>query len=124
MAERFVVHHHKTGRAHYDLRITQDSLLRCWSLLREPPQKNGDLTLAIERESFDARAADCTRFEEEAFGIGNVYVWDKGDISLTDASASRLVLEFRGLRLSGRYELRLMRWYPGNRWLFQKVLQS
>jgi bifunctional non-homologous end joining protein LigD len=121
MVQRFVVHRHKTGKPHYDLRFLHNDVLRCWSLLREPPRDRGKKTLAIERESFEAGAVDCTRFDEAAFGVGNVYTWDKGHVSVADASAVRLILDFDGGKLSGRYELKRMRWYPGNRWLLQKV---
>ncbi len=121
MMTLYVVHRHKTGKPHYDLRLVQDKVLRSWSLLREPPGKSGEKRLAIERESFEAQAADCTRFEEEAFGVGNVYAWDRGEVEILDASGGQLLLNFAGSRLSGRYELRRMRWYPGNRWLMKKI---
>jgi DNA ligase D-like protein (predicted 3'-phosphoesterase) len=124
MMSRFVVHRHKTGKPHYDLRLVLNDVLRSWSLLKELPHRNGEKRLAIERESFEAGAAACTRFEEEAFGVGNVYVWDKGEVEITDSSARQLLLKFQGTRLSGRYELRRMRWYPGNRWLMQKMDNS
>ncbi len=119
-ATRFVVHHHKTGRAHYDLRLIQNGLLRCWSLLREPPLKSGEKRLAIERESFAPDAVDCARFDEEAFGVGNVFAWDTGAVEIAQASGTRLLLNFAGGRLAGKYRLNRMRWYPGNRWLLQK----
>jgi bifunctional non-homologous end joining protein LigD len=121
MTGPFVVHRHKTGRPHFDLRLVHGGILRSWSLLRELPKKDGDKRLAIERESFEVRAVDCRRFEEEAFGEGNVYVWDKGEAQILEASAVRLMLELRGTRLSGRYQLNRMHWYPGNRWLLQKL---
>ncbi len=120
MADRYVVHHHQTGKSHYDLRISHDKVLRSWSLLREPPQKKGERRLAIERESFEAQAVNCTRFEEEAFGVGDVRIWDQGVVNLVDATSRRIVLELQGARLTGRYELKRMLWYPGNRWLLQK----
>ena len=121
MVTRFVIHHHKAGKPHYDLRVVQGDVLRSWSLLREPPRRKGERRLAVERESFDARAAGCTTFEEEAFGRGAVFVWDKGEVEIADASAKRLLLNFRGTRLTGQYELKRMRWYPGNRWLIQRI---
>jgi len=116
----FVVHRHKTGRSHFDLRLVQDNRLRSWSLLREPPRRKGEHRLAIERESFSPDALRSTRFEEEAFGEGRVSVWDEGEVEILAASARRLDLLFKGSHLSGRYELRRMRWYPGNRWLLKK----
>ena len=117
----FVVHHHKTGRPHFDLRLAHGGILRSWSLLREIPQRSGEKRLAIERERFEIQAAGCLRFEEDAFGEGKVYVWDKGEVDILEASALRLILELRGARLSGKYELKRMRWYPGNRWLLRKL---
>ncbi len=121
MGNRFVVHRHKTGKPHYDLRIVQNGVLRCWSLLREPPAKDGEQRLAIERESFDPGAADCRRFDEEAFGAGSVHTWDDGEVEIAEASARQLVLDFAGAKLSGRYVLKRMNWYPGNRWLIRKT---
>jgi bifunctional non-homologous end joining protein LigD len=118
---RFVVHRHKTGRPHYDLRFLHSNVLRCWSLLREPPQEKGKQMLAIERETFEAAAVDSTRFDEAAFGVGSVYTWDKGTVNVIDDSARLLLLDFDGEKLSGKYELKRMRWYPGNRWLLRKV---
>ena len=120
MVTRFVVHQHKAGRPHYDLRVMHNNVLRSWSLLKEPPCRNGEKRLAIERESFEAEAADCTIFEEEAFGVGNVYTWDKGNVDILGSSAKSIVFNFQGTKLSGLYELKRMRWYPGNRWLLQK----
>jgi len=116
----YVVHRHKTGRPHFDLRLIHDNRLRSWSLLREPPCRKGERKLAIERETFAAADLNCPVFREEAFGEGRVYVWDRGDVEISDVTAERLVLAFRGSKLSGIYELRHMRWYPGNRWLLSK----
>jgi len=121
MVSKFVVHRHRTGRTHFDLRLVQDEFLRCWSLLREPPATAGEARLAIERESFSAQDIGATRFNEEAFGEGRVQMWDQGEVDIAATSARQLDLIFRGTRLSGKYRLRRMRWYPGNRWLFEKT---
>ena len=121
MVSRFVVHHHKTGRPHFDLRLIQNDLLRCWSLLKEPPQVKGERRLAVERESFPPDALHASRFAEDAFGPGRVYTWDEGGVELESESPRLLVLTFMGQKLTGRYELRQMRWYPGNRWLLGKA---
>jgi hypothetical protein len=124
MASRFIVHRHSTGRAHFDLRVIEGERLRCWSLLREPPLAAGQSRLAIERESFGPEAIEAKRFEEQAFGLGNVRTWDEGTVQIAPVSPKHLVLVFGGGKLSGRYELRRMRWYPGNRWLLEKSASS
>jgi len=121
MASRFVVHHHKTGRSHFDLRIVQNGILRSWSLLKEPPRRNGDRRLAIERESFTPDSIEAAKFEEEAFGLGRVSPWDEGRVEFEFVSPRFMVLVFAGGKVSGKYEFRRMRWYPGNRWLLTKM---
>ena len=118
---RFVVHQHRTGRSHFDLRIVQNGRLRSWSLLKEPPSRPGERRLAIERESFSTDSIESKLFEEEAFGMGRVSSWDQGEVSFEAESARPLVLTFTGERVSGKYEFRRMRWYPGNRWLLTKL---
>jgi len=121
MISRFKVHRHKTGRPHFDLRLTEGDRLRTWSLLKEPPTSGGEKRLAVERETLDASDLDRSRFDEQAFGEGGVIVWDEGEVSVTLEGAHKLMLDFHGSRLSGKFEIRRMRWYPGNRWLLQKI---
>jgi DNA ligase D-like protein (predicted 3'-phosphoesterase) len=121
MVSDFVIHLHRTGRAHFDLRIVQDGVLRSWSLLKEPPSRNGERRLAIERESFPVDAISRNHIEEEAFGFGRVTVWDKGRVEITEAAAKRLVMSLAGGKISGKYEFRKMFWYPGNRWMLTKL---
>jgi bifunctional non-homologous end joining protein LigD len=115
-----VIHQHKTGRSHFDLRIVQEGILRSWSLLKEPPRRHGQRRLAIERESFPVQSIGSKNFEEEAFGRGRVAIWDEGDVEVRVASPKLIVLTFMGNRVSGKYELRRMLWYPGNHWLLTK----
>jgi len=118
---KFVVHRHKTGRIHFDLRVIQNEILRSWSLTKEPPFRLGERRLAIERESFAPDALTSGIFNEEAFGEGRVHTWDSGEVEIASATAREINLVFKGGKLSGRYRLRSMRWYPGNRWLFEKT---
>jgi len=118
---RFVIHRHKTGRVHYDLRFDESGTERSWSLLREPPLREREQRLAIEREGIPAEEATRKTVTEQAFGTGKVYSWDEGDASITRLTPDHLILEFRGNRIVGTYELRRMRWYPGNRWLLKKL---
>jgi len=120
MFSRFVIHQHKAGRPHYDLRVIQNGVLRSWSLLKEPPRRVGERRLAIERESYPAGSIDSNSFEEEAFGRGRVFIWDQGEVEVRILSPRNLALDFRGGKITGNYELRRMLWYPGNRWLLTK----
>jgi len=124
MNSRFIVHRHKTRRSHFDLRLVENDRLRCWSLLKEPPGRGGEQRLAIERESFRSEEINKLTFNEAAFGEGKVSTWDEGEVRIAAISPRQLVLVFKGKRLSGRYELDRMLWYPGNRWLFKKAVDA
>lgn len=124
MRSEYVVHQHRAGRSHFDLRIVQNGVLRSWSLLKEPPFRIGERRLAIERENFSAESIDSGYFEEEAFGRGRVSAWDSGEVEITAPSSKHLLLAFNGRRMSGKYEFRRMLWYPGNRWLLTKLRES
>jgi DNA ligase D-like protein (predicted 3'-phosphoesterase) len=116
----FLVQRHAAGRRHYDLRLVQDDQIRSWSLLKEPPSRKGERRLAVERESLSAEQISRPFIEEDAFGTGRARVWDSGEAIINLESHGRLVLLLTGSKMRGRYELRRMRWYPGNRWLMEK----
>jgi bifunctional non-homologous end joining protein LigD len=124
MVSRFVIHQHRAGRSHFDLRIVREGVLRSWSLLKEPPGRFGERRLAIERESFPAEAINSSSFEEQAFGQGRVSIWDQGEVEVKVLSPRHLAMVFRGGKMSGNYEFRRMLWYPGNRWLLTKLRLS
>jgi bifunctional non-homologous end joining protein LigD len=124
MLSDFVIHHHKTGRSHFDLRLTQEGILRSWSLLKEPPSRIGERRLAIERENFPVEALSRSHIEEEAFGFGRVTVWDRGKAEISASSPQLLVVSLAGSRILGRFEFRRMGWYPGNRWLMTKLQEE
>jgi hypothetical protein len=42
-------------------------------------------------------------------------------VEVSGTSPRQISLLFSGSRLAGPYELRRMRWYPGNRWLLAKL---
>lgn len=124
MVSEYVIHQHKAGRSHFDLRIILNGALRSWSLLKEPPCKDGEKRLAIERETFPAESIDYGYFEEEAFGRGRVIAWDEGTVEIKTKSPRHMTLVFAGKKLSGTYELRKMMWYPGNRWILAKLREK
>lgn len=121
MRSRFVVHRHKAGRPHFDLRLIGRDRIRSWSLLREPPCRRGESRLAIERESLSPEEMNRQIFSEDAFGEGKGVTWDEGDVCITQPDSKKLILVFMGRKLAGDYELSRTAWYPGNRWLLRKT---
>ena len=103
-----------------DLRLLKDGRFRSWSLLQDLPEKGGQRRLAIEREEVIPTEIFRSRFEEQAFGEGPARVWDEGAVEITEISSRHFALAFEGGKLIGKYRLRRMPWYPGNRWLLEK----
>jgi hypothetical protein len=101
--------------------MVENGVLRSWSLLREPPLRNGEKRLAIERENFPIESMNDRVFEESAFGQGRVFPWDAGEVEFKDVSPKLIIVSFSGMKISGPYEFRRMRWYPGNRWMLTKL---
>jgi bifunctional non-homologous end joining protein LigD len=120
MRSKFVLHQHRTGRRHFDLRLLQNDRFRSWSLLQDPPERGGQRRLAIEREEVASPEISRSRFEEQAFGAGPARVWDEGRVEITEITPCHLALVFEGTKLFGKYRLRRMPWYPGNHWLLEK----
>jgi bifunctional non-homologous end joining protein LigD len=117
---KFLVHRHATGRVHFDLHLIQNKVVRSWSLLKEPPLRTGKGRLAVERERLSVEEISRPILKEEAFGTGRARIWDRGEVTLRIVTPERLVMLFAGDKMKGRYQLRRMHWYPGNRWLLEK----
>jgi hypothetical protein len=117
----FLVHYHRTGRPHYDLRIRAGENYRTWSLLKTPLPDPGKSRLAVERERLPLHMLEGRTVVEEAFGSGLVDPWDAGEVDTKVVSPRFYELDFRGSRLQGRFEMRLTRWYPGNRWILKRL---
>ncbi len=120
MVLKFLIHRHKAGRPHYDLRLVEAEGIRSWSMLKDPPSRPGERRLAIEREVISAEAAAGKFILEEAFGTGRAFTWDEGEAEVLLLSPEKLILNLSGRRMTGKYELVRMKWYPGNRWLLKK----
>ena len=89
-------------------------------MLKEPPKHKNEKRLAIEREQLAQEEIDHPIITEEAFGTGRSRIWDHGEFTFAIISPDHLAMTFAGEKLRGRYDLRRMRWYPGNRWMLEK----
>ncbi len=110
---RFVVHRHRAGRLHYDLRLEIDGVLASWALPKGPSRDPGDRRFAARTEDHPIEYLD---FEgvipRGEYGAGDSICWDWGmfEPELTwDAGealrAGELKLRLRGEKLAGRFTL-------------------
>ena len=118
----FVVHKHDARRLHYDLRLEMDGVLKSWAVPKEPPVEPGVKRLAVEVDDHDMDYADFEgEIPEGEYGAGTVEIWDRGTIDIRDRKDNKIMVEFSGNILQGKYVLVKTR-MGGNpkNWLFFK----
>ena len=110
---RFVVHRHRAGRLHYDLRLEIDGVLASWALPKGPTRDPDERRFAARTEDHPIEYLD---FEgvipKGEYGAGDSICWDWGtfepELTWDPADAVRageLKLRLRGEKLAGRFTL-------------------
>ncbi len=107
----FVVHKHAARQLHYDLRLEMDGVLRSWAVPRGPSYDQADKRLAVRVEDHPLEYGDFEGIIPEGnYGAGGVIVWDRGEwVPLEDwrtgLEKGKLLFEFRGYKLHGKWTL-------------------
>jgi DNA ligase D-like protein (predicted 3'-phosphoesterase) len=120
----FVIHRHEASHLHYDLRLEIDGVLKSWAVPKEPPIKKEEKRLAIQVED---HPLEYTTFHgvipEGNYGAGEVKIWDKGTYELESKKPKKIVVNFHGKKLKGKYVLIKTSYgnKPGKSWLFFKI---
>jgi len=123
---RFVVHHHFARTEHYDLRLEMDFVLRSWAIPK-------DITLAEKKRILAVPTTDhpmeYINFEgilpKGVYGAGVVKIWDTGTYDLVEKGPEKIVAEFHGKKLKGKYALVQFTDKRGKKnWLFFKMKQQ
>jgi bifunctional non-homologous end joining protein LigD len=103
---RFVVQEHHARRLHWDLRLEHDGVLRSWAVPNGIPEDPDHNRKAIQTEDHPVAYLD---FEGTIptgnYGAGEMSIWDRGTYVAEKFEADKVVVEFHGERLSGRYAL-------------------
>ena len=94
---RFVLHDHRKPRAHFDLRLEEDGVLRSWAVPRGLPVDSAHNRLAVEVDDHDLDHVDYT---DEHKSIADEGTWEEHD--RTDR---RLLFTLHGRSGSRRYAL-------------------
>jgi len=117
---RYVVQEHWARRHHFDLRLEKNGVLKSWAIPKEIPAEKGVKRLAIEVEDHPLDYIDFEgEIPEDSYGAGKVKIWDKGEYKEIEWERDKIVVEFRGKKLKGRYCL--IRFKKDDEWLIFKV---
>ncbi len=103
---RFVVQEHSATRLHWDLRLEHEGVLVSWAVpngIPDDPRRNRK---AIRTED---HPLEYLSFEGEIpagnYGAGTMKIWDSGSYVLEKWQAKKVMVDFHGERLRGRYAL-------------------
>jgi bifunctional non-homologous end joining protein LigD len=116
---RFVIQEHHARRIHWDLRLERDGALASWALPRGVPPAPKDNRLAVRTEDHPLEYLD---FEGEIpkgeYGAGTMLIWDRGTYVAEKFTDDKVVIEFRGERVRGRYALFATK---GDNWMIHRM---
>jgi bifunctional non-homologous end joining protein LigD len=101
----FVVQEHHASHLHWDLRLSMNGVLKSWAVPKGVPLEENVKHLAVETED---HPLDYAGFEGEipkGYGAGTVVIWDRGSYELLERTEEKIVVQFHGRQLDGRYAL-------------------
>lgn len=119
----FVIHEHHATHLHWDLRLEMDGVLKSWAVPKSPPESKGTKRLAIQVEDHPLEYANFHgTIPEGNYGAGEVKIWDKGNYELLKKYPDKIILEFHGKKLKGKYCLVKTTFRNKKSWLFFKMV--
>lgn len=90
-----------------------------WAFRKPLPEEPGVKRLGIEQEDHDPTWLTFEGEIEDGYGAGRMEIFDAGDVELLSVRDSKIVCNFRGRRLKGKYIL--VKSEKLNGWLFWKT---
>jgi bifunctional non-homologous end joining protein LigD len=105
-APRFVVQEHSARRLHWDLRLERDGVAASWAIPNGIPEDPAENRKAVRTED---HPLEYLEWEGEIpageYGAGTMKIWDSGTYELEKWQPGKVMVEFHGERLQGRYAL-------------------
>jgi bifunctional non-homologous end joining protein LigD len=103
---RFVVQQHDATRLHWDLRLEHDGVLASWALPRGIPLDPDEDRLAVRTEDHPLEYLEFHgTIPKGEYGAGEMEIWDRGTYRSEKFEDAKVVADFDGERLRGRYAL-------------------
>jgi bifunctional non-homologous end joining protein LigD len=105
-APRFVVQEHSARRLHWDLRLEREGVAPSWAIPNGIPEDPDENRKAVHTEDHPLAYLD---FEGEIpagqYGAGTMRIWDSGTYECEKWEEGKVIVDFAGERLQGRYAL-------------------
>jgi bifunctional non-homologous end joining protein LigD len=105
-APRFVVQEHSARRLHWDLRLEHDGVAASWAIPNGIPEDPAENRKAVHTEDHPLEYLDWEgEIPAGEYGAGTMKIWDAGTYELEKWEPEKVMVEFHGERLQGRYAL-------------------
>ena len=105
-APRFVVQEHSARRLHWDLRLEHDGVAASWAIPNGIPEDPAENRKAVHTEDHPLEYLDWEgEIPKGSYGAGTMKIWDRGTYELEKWEPGKVMVEFHGERLQGRYAL-------------------
>jgi len=103
---RFVVQEHSARRLHWDLRLEHDGVAASWAIPNGIPETPEENRKAIHTEDHPLEYLSWEgEIPKGEYGAGTMKIWDAGTYELEKWEPEKVMVEFHGERLQGRYAL-------------------
>lgn len=105
-APRFVVQEHSARRLHWDLRLEHEGVAASWAIPNGIPEDPAENRKAVHTEDHPLEYLEWEgEIPEGEYGAGTMTIWDSGTYELEKWEPGKVMVEFHGERLQGRYAL-------------------
>jgi bifunctional non-homologous end joining protein LigD len=105
-APRFVVQEHSARRLHWDLRLEHDGAAASWAIPNGIPMDPKQNRKAVHTEDHPLEYLSWEgEIPKGEYGAGTMRIWDHGTYELEKWTEAKVMVEFHGERLHGRYAL-------------------
>jgi bifunctional non-homologous end joining protein LigD len=103
---RFVVQEHSARRLHWDLRLEHEGVAASWAIPNGIPETPEENRKAVHTEDHPLEYLDWEgEIPKGEYGAGTMKIWDVGTYELEKWEPGKVMVEFHGERLQGRYAL-------------------
>ncbi|HYH52798.1 MAG TPA: DNA ligase D [Solirubrobacterales bacterium] len=103
---RFVVQEHSARRLHWDLRLEHEGVAASWAIPNGIPETPEENRKAVHTEDHPLEYLDWEgEIPQGEYGAGTMTIWDSGTYELEKWEAGKVMVDFHGERLQGRYAL-------------------
>jgi len=105
-APRFVVQEHSARRLHWDLRLEHDGVAASWAIPNGIPEDPSENRKAVHTEDHPLEYLEWEgEIPQGEYGAGTMTIWDAGTYELEKWEPGKVMVDFHGERLRGRYAL-------------------